>query len=124
MAVGPATGADAPMADADMLGQLEGGGAASEGDHAGRHDALDADEDAEDEDVAQERRRVASVLRGGDASSRPAIVIDKLRKSFRGSRGRPDKVAVRDLELAIDYGECFGLLGECRATRRLRRGAR
>lgn len=103
------------MADADMLGQLEGGGAAAEGGQAGRRNVLapDADEDAEDEDVAQERRRVAAVLRGGDASSRPAIVIDKLRKSFRGSRGRPDKVAVRDLELAIDYGECFGLLGEC-----------
>lgn len=40
-----------------------------------------------------------------------AIVCDKLRKVYPGKDGNPDKIAVRELSLALPQGECFGMLG-------------
>jgi hypothetical protein len=84
-----------------------------------------------DEDVAQEKRRALSysASRGRVSDESLAIVIQKLSRRFprvgsqntksASSRGASDAdakddgeiVAVRELSLALPYGECFGLLG-------------
>lgn len=70
-------------------------------------EALDLLGGETDEDVLEERRRMEQ--RAADAS---AVAIRGLRKEFApvGSRREP-KVAVNDLYLGMNYGECFGLLG-------------
>jgi ABC-type multidrug transport system ATPase subunit len=45
-----------------------------------------------------------------DFGGNPIIVRD-LRKVYPGQDGQPPKLAVRQLNLAIEKGECFGLLG-------------
>lgn len=55
----------------------------------------------EEDDVAEERRRVES----GEADS-DLVKLDGLRKVYKGG-----KVAVRDLKLGLKKGECFGYLG-------------
>jgi ABC-type multidrug transport system ATPase subunit len=59
----------------------------------------------EDEDVKQERRRVAEELMGDEP-----LVVRNLRKTFAG-RGSEPFVAVRDVTLALERGECLALLG-------------
>lgn len=39
------------------------------------------------------------------------IVIKDIKKTYPGQDGQPPKLAVRSLNLAIEKGECFGLLG-------------
>jgi len=58
----------------------------------------------EDDDVAEERRRVGA-LRASDAP----LVASALRKVYRG--GRAPRVAVGRIDLAVPEGEIFGLLG-------------
>ena len=66
----------------------------------------------EAEDVRAERLRVEEMPQGGEANA-AAIVIRDLRKTFPPVGGGREKQAVRGLSLAIERGECFGLLGEC-----------
>ncbi|KAI8472690.1 MAG: P-loop containing nucleoside triphosphate hydrolase protein [Monoraphidium minutum] len=58
-------------------------------------------------DVAAEHERVSGLT---DYESHP-IVVRELRKVYPGQDGQPPKLAVRQLNLAIEKGECFGLLG-------------
>lgn len=60
----------------------------------------------EPEDVAQERHRVEAITSGQLPQHNSVITIENLRKVFPGG-----KVAVRDLVLSVERGECFGLLG-------------
>ncbi len=64
------------------------------------------DGEEEDEDVRAEEKRV----REGLPPDTP-VVIDQLRKEYPGSRGAPAHIAVHSISLAIQRGECFGLLG-------------
>lgn len=59
------------------------------------------------EDVAAEHARVTELV---DYGANPIIVRD-LKKIYPGQDGQPPKLAVRQLNLAIERGECFGLLG-------------
>ncbi|GBF94154.1 ABC transporter A family [Raphidocelis subcapitata] len=59
------------------------------------------------DDVAAEHTRVDSLT---DYGANPIIVRD-LKKIYPGQDGQPHKLAVRQLNLAIERGECFGLLG-------------
>mmetsp|Transcript_32 Transcript_32/g.58 ORF Transcript_32/g.58 Transcript_32/m.58 type:complete len:1981 (-) Transcript_32:168-6110(-) len=63
---------------------------------------------ATDDDVIEERRRAVSFTTHRDTGrdSLLAIVIKELRHIFPNGT-----VAVKDLSLALNYGECFGLLG-------------
>ncbi|GBF88379.1 ABC transporter A family member protein [Raphidocelis subcapitata] len=61
----------------------------------------------EAEDVAAEHARVRTIV---DYGSSPIVVRD-LKKVYPGEDGQPPKLAVRQLNLAIERGECFGLLG-------------
>lgn len=63
----------------------------------------------EAEDVKAERHRVESA--SAAALTSEAIVVKNLRKVFPAVGGGKEKIAVRDLTLAISRGECFGLLG-------------
>ena len=61
--------------------------------------------------MAQERARVEELVSSGGAPT-ASVVMRDLRKTFPGpGLGAPEKVAVRGLTLAIERGECFGLLG-------------
>ena len=62
--------------------------------------------DVEPSDVLQERERVERILNHEQPSEKPAILIHNLRKIYPGG-----KVAIRELALAVQQGECFGLLG-------------
>jgi len=59
----------------------------------------------EPEDVAKERQRIY------DGVGNSVIRIIDLRKVFPGPRGMPKKVAVDNLTMGIEVGECFGFLG-------------
>ena len=54
-----------------------------------------------------EHARVAGLR---DYGAHPIVVRD-LRKVYPGQDGQPPKLAVRQLNLGIERGECFGLLG-------------
>ncbi|MDE3038927.1 MAG: ATP-binding cassette domain-containing protein, partial [Pseudomonadota bacterium] len=41
----------------------------------------------------------------------PAIEISQLRKTYKGGRKSPDKVALKGIDLTILRGAFFGLLG-------------
>jgi len=63
----------------------------------------------EDDSVIEERRRVDA----GDTKD-SMLVLSHMRKVFTGvsvNRKTTQKIAVRDLSLRIDAGECFGFLG-------------
>jgi ABC-type multidrug transport system ATPase subunit len=62
------------------------------------------DDEADDEDVALEKERVAM----GDADG-DVVVLKDLRKVYAASTG--PKVAVKGLSFGIPNGECFGFLG-------------
>ncbi|XP_041378992.1 cholesterol transporter ABCA5-like isoform X2 [Gigantopelta aegis] len=72
--------------------------------------------DDEDDDVAEERRRVFDLQR--DPCKVPVAFVENLRKEFK-KRGKSSgfcktatvKVAVRNATFAVDRGEVFGLLG-------------
>lgn len=66
-----------------------------------------ADDDALDADVLAEAERVASV---GDGAELP-LVIRGLRKTFPARGSSPSKLAIERLDLLVEHGECFGLLG-------------
>lgn len=64
----------------------------------------------DNEDVAAERVRALELTRE-DAKDYP-IIVHGLRKVYPAQAGGvKKKVAVRDLNLAVERGECFGLLG-------------
>jgi hypothetical protein len=71
-----------------------------------RRAKTEVDQRAHDEpdDVAAERARTE------DPSSESAVRIVDLRKVFPSSGGGK-KVAVDNLSMSIDFGECFGFLG-------------
>ena len=79
-------------------------------------DADDDDAPSLDEDVQAERMRVAALVEAGRDRER-ALCLRGLRKTYAGPpaalrRWRaPPKRAVRGVDLALDAGECFGLLG-------------
>jgi hypothetical protein len=86
--------------------------------------AGNADVQPEGPDVAEERRRVegmwqefstslaAGVTADGAGSGAPsAIILHELCKVYPGKDGNGDKIAVKNLSLAIQRRECFGLLG-------------
>ncbi|KAF4526763.1 hypothetical protein B566_EDAN015792 [Ephemera danica] len=71
----------------------------------------------EDADVQAERRKVNDLMSSG-APDPPVVIVQNLRKEYTRSLGCRDagdsdsgKVAVRNLSLAVDAGEVFGLLG-------------
>ncbi|KAJ3095341.1 hypothetical protein HDU97_007031, partial [Phlyctochytrium planicorne] len=61
--------------------------------------------DVVDQDVVEEKNRVAQAHQTGAVDSREAVRLVNLRKSF------PGKLAVDDISLSIPYGETFGMLG-------------
>ncbi|KAL1523856.1 hypothetical protein AB1Y20_018777 [Prymnesium parvum] len=63
---------------------------------------------AEEEDVAEERRRVSSF---GATETLPTVVLNGLYKVYPAHGRARSKVAVADLSLAIQATECLGLLG-------------
>eukprot|EP00210_Caulerpa_lentillifera_P009343 g8907.t1 len=60
-------------------------------------------------DEAAERRRVETF--STEDAAEHSIIIKKLRKVFPAYEGTPEKVAVKELTMAISRGEVFGLLG-------------
>lgn len=62
------------------------------------------------EDVAEERERVEA-LTPEECATKTPIVVRNLQKTYPAIDNAPPKVAVRNLTLGIDKGECFGLLG-------------
>ncbi|XP_051123223.1 ABC transporter A family member 7-like isoform X3 [Andrographis paniculata] len=60
-------------------------------------------------DVDKEREKVEQLLL--ESSTDHAIICDNLKKIYPGRDGNPEKFAVRELSLALPYGECFGMLG-------------
>ncbi|GLC42811.1 hypothetical protein PLESTM_001382200 [Pleodorina starrii] len=65
-----------------------------------------AAEEADDEDVAAEKRSVVEGRRAGCQ-----VLLDGVRKSYSQGLFRPAVPAVRGLWLGVPAGECFGLLG-------------
>lgn len=90
----------------------------------GKSEAEGKEGQEEDEDVAEERRRVMAA-KGND--SEHAVLLQGLRKTYRqaqlsqcfarggqgkeGAGGRAYKRAVRGVTLAIPHAQCFGFLG-------------
>mmetsp|Transcript_12303 Transcript_12303/g.40386 ORF Transcript_12303/g.40386 Transcript_12303/m.40386 type:complete len:2003 (+) Transcript_12303:62-6070(+) len=74
----------------------------------GGYEAKEEDDD-DPNDVAEERERVVTMT--PDVVAEQGIVVRNLRKQFRPLDGSAEKVACRDLHLAIRRGECVGLLG-------------
>lgn len=69
--------------------------------------------EGEDVDVHNERKRVHDLYKNHDfdhSGVTDGVLMRNLSKVFESSEG-DTKVAVRDLCLGIQYGECFGLLG-------------
>lgn len=60
-----------------------------------------------DDDVREERRRVAS----GSTDAPPQLTIREMSKAYPPRGRSPAKMAVQRLDLIIERGECFGLLG-------------
>ncbi|XP_010915097.1 ABC transporter A family member 7-like isoform X2 [Elaeis guineensis] len=60
-------------------------------------------------DLYQERQVVEQLLR--EPSTSHVIICDNLQKVYPGRDGNPEKLAVRELSLALPRGECFGILG-------------
>merc|ERR1711871_1540128 len=65
--------------------------------------------EAEDSDVAEERRKIVDFPSGDNTS---AVVVKNMVKEFDMGVQLPKKVAVRNLCLTINKGEVFGLLGQ------------
>jgi len=63
----------------------------------------------EDQDVKDERKRIAAIKRK-DYHSYPLMVKD-VRKVYPGVNGRPPKVANKNISMKVNGGELFGLLG-------------
>ena len=63
----------------------------------------------ETEEVAAERQRVENMTE--EEAARHSIILRNLRKVFPAAEGVREKVAVRNLSLAVERGEVFGLLG-------------
>jgi len=61
-----------------------------------------------DEDVKEER---AFVARLEEPYNEYPLVIKNLRKVYKATGGKPEKVAVKDFSLHVGKGEMFGLLG-------------
>jgi hypothetical protein len=64
----------------------------------------------QDEDVSAEEARVYQILTSPQAMSKEAVIMNRLRKVYKGSGGR-HKIAVRGLSMAVAHGEVFGMLG-------------
>ncbi|CAI5993150.1 unnamed protein product [Closterium sp. NIES-64] len=71
--------------------------------------------DEDKPDVMEERALVDSLLHSDSeqppSSPHYSIICDRLRKVYPGRDGNKQKVAVRDLSVAVARGECFGMLG-------------
>ncbi len=79
---------------------------ADEEKYATEHITLEKYEN-EDEDVYKERVKVLK----DKESNTSALKLVRLRKEFENKRGYEKKVAVNDVYLGFEYGECFALLG-------------
>ncbi|KAL6644337.1 hypothetical protein ACP70R_015945 [Stipagrostis hirtigluma subsp. patula] len=60
-------------------------------------------------DVFLEHMVVKQLL--NEMDTRNTIICHNLKKVYPGKNGNPDKIAVRELSLALQKGECFGMLG-------------
>nr|GMC74272.1 ABC transporter A family member 7-like [Ipomoea batatas] len=63
----------------------------------------------ENDDVAQERRKVEQLL--NEKNPNYTTICYNLKKVYPGKDGNPEKFAVKGLTLALKRGECFGMLG-------------
>lgn len=66
-------------------------------------------DEPEDIDCAAERAKVNALVTKS-ADNYPAILLHDLTKEFASGGGKK-KIAVNQLCLSVEYGECFGLLG-------------
>jgi ABC-type multidrug transport system ATPase subunit len=73
-----------------------------------RKDESTGDIPEEANDVSKERTRLNNV---NDDDPNIAIKVRELRKVYPGVNGMPKKVAVNNLTMGINEGECFGFLG-------------
>jgi hypothetical protein len=64
----------------------------------------------QDDDVAKEEARVHDLLALPQPELREAVIMNRLRKVYKGSGGK-HKIAVRGLSMAVAHGEVFGMLG-------------
>lgn len=67
-------------------------------------------DEPEDIDCAAERAKVNNLVTKSP-DNYPAILLHNLQKEFAASGGGKKKIAVNQLCLSVEYGECFGLLG-------------
>eukprot|EP00210_Caulerpa_lentillifera_P003610 g3445.t1 len=72
-------------------------------------DELSVEIEEESSDEAAERQRVESF--SNEDAAEHSIIIRKLRKVFPAYENTPEKVAVKELTMAVKRGEVFGLLG-------------
>ncbi|XP_066291529.1 cholesterol transporter ABCA5-like [Branchiostoma lanceolatum] len=83
---------------------------------------IPSDDNANDSDVLEEQRKVDMFLDNPAANAEPpAVVVQDLRKTFikdtaacdcrRRKKAEKEKVAVKQVSLAVQQGEVFGLLG-------------
>ncbi|CAH1274359.1 ABCA5 [Branchiostoma lanceolatum] len=83
---------------------------------------IPSDDNANDSDVLEEQRKVDMFLDNPAANAEPpAVVVQDLRKTFikdtaacdcrRRKTAEKEKVAVKQVSLAVQQGEVFGLLG-------------
>ncbi|XP_028990236.1 ATP-binding cassette sub-family A member 5 isoform X2 [Betta splendens] len=70
----------------------------------------------EDEDVQMERARVKEALTCQSCEEKPVVVVDNLRKQYKGKRegfslNKTRKVAAKNISFCVRKGEVLGLLG-------------
>ncbi|KAM3751470.1 hypothetical protein ACB098_04G111800 [Castanea mollissima] len=63
----------------------------------------------EEPEVRHEREKVEQLLLQQDKSN--AVICYNLKKVYPAKNGNPEKLAVRNLSLALPLGECFGMIG-------------
>nr|CAB3446090.1 unnamed protein product [Digitaria exilis] len=60
-------------------------------------------------DVLREREIVEQLLQESDGSY--SVICDNLKKVYHAKDGNPEKIAVTELSLYMQRGQCFGILG-------------
>nr|DAD46476.1 TPA_asm: hypothetical protein HUJ06_016413 [Nelumbo nucifera] len=61
--------------------------------------------------VQMDKAEISQELLRDEPHTSHAIICHNIKKVYPGKDGNPEKVAVRDLSLALPRGECFGMLG-------------